>query len=178
MKVEYDCVVCGIHVTKIRTPGNMKSPPKYCSQKCHGIDKHNNKTGTMSNIEYHCLNCGKTVRTYRSPSSVKLFTPKFCSLSCLGEYQRGMNNPAWAGGKHLQAGYYVVWIPDHPYADCKGYVYEHRLVMEQIIGRFLRPEEVVHHIDKNKTNNAPDNLMLFKDQSVHIKYHNQEKANG
>ena len=42
--------------------------------------------------------------------------------------------------------------------------------MEGVIGRPLQPGEVVHHIDENKGNNAPDNLMLTT-QSEHIREH-------
>ena len=56
-----------------------------------------------------------------------------------------------------------------------GYVklygrHEHRVVAEEMIGRKLRPDEVVHHIDGNKSNNDPSNLMVMT-QSEHIKLH-------
>lgn len=41
-----------------------------------------------------------------------------------------------------------------------GTVLEHRLVMAKKIGRPLEDGEVVHHIDGDKQNNAPDNLEL------------------
>lgn len=37
---------------------------------------------------------------------------------------------------------------------------EHRIIMERIIGRRLSFDEVVHHIDGDKSNNNPDNLMV------------------
>ncbi len=49
----------------------------------------------------------------------------------------------------------------------------HRIVMEEHLGRKLRKEEVVHHIDGNKSNNDINNLMLFPTKSVHTKYHLQ-----
>ena len=45
---------------------------------------------------------------------------------------------------------------------------EHRLVMEEKLGRLLLPSEVVHHKDGNKTNNHPDNLELFSSNGKHI----------
>ena len=47
----------------------------------------------------------------------------------------------------------------------------HRLVAEQVLGRKLLPGEVVHHIDGNKRNNAPENLMIFSSQSEHAAWH-------
>jgi hypothetical protein len=50
-------------------------------------------------------------------------------------------------------------------------VYEHRLVMEKHLGRYLKPEEVVHHIDGNPGNNVLDNLMLFPNDGEHSAHH-------
>lgn len=47
----------------------------------------------------------------------------------------------------------------------------HRIVAEQKIGRKLRPGEVVHHIDGNKRNNCPENLMVFPSQHEHAEWH-------
>lgn len=43
-----------------------------------------------------------------------------------------------------------------------GCVYEHILVAESILGRRLLPGETVHHKDRNRANNSPENLMVFK----------------
>lgn len=49
-------------------------------------------------------------------------------------------------------------------------VYVHRTVMEQKLGRKLKPGELVHHKDENKLNNDPDNLELTN-RSKHAKEH-------
>lgn len=49
----------------------------------------------------------------------------------------------------------------------------HRIVAEQILGRPLKPSEVVHHIDRNKRNNDPSNLMIFESQAEHAKWHKE-----
>lgn len=49
--------------------------------------------------------------------------------------------------------------------------HEHRVVAELMLGRALKPGEVVHHIDGNKRNNNPDNLMVFSSQKEHAAFH-------
>lgn len=62
-------------------------------------------------------------------------------------------------------------MPDHPYADCKGFIYEHRFIMEQMIGRYLKPKEIVHHKNGIKDDNRPENLQYCKDQKDHLSFH-------
>jgi hypothetical protein len=47
---------------------------------------------------------------------------------------------------------------------------EHRLVMQRLIGRPLRHEEHVHHIDGDKLNNDPGNLQIVS-PTEHISLH-------
>lgn len=72
----------------------------------------------------------------------------------------GPNNPRWKGGRQIISGYVYVYAPDHPNAK-RHRIQEHRLVMEQELGRYLEPDEVVHHIDSNRQNNDPDNLVVM-----------------
>ena len=60
-------------------------------------------------------------------------------------------------------GYNWVYLPDHPKAMSNGYIYEHRLVMEQFLGRFLKDSEQVQHKDGNAQNNNIGNLELWID---------------
>lgn len=60
----------------------------------------------------------------------------------------------------------------HPFKDSKGYVAEHRLVMEEKLGRYLKKSEVVHHIDGDRYNNKEWNLCVFASSSDHTKFHN------
>lgn len=52
-------------------------------------------------------------------------------------------------------------------------VYLHRIIAEQTLGRKLKPGEVVHHLDEDKTNNSPENLVVCSSTSVHKRYHTQ-----
>ena len=60
---------------------------------------------------------------------------------------------------------------EHPNSRSNGRVREHILIAETNLNRYLRKGEVVHHIDENKLNNHPNNLMVFKSQEDHARYH-------
>ena len=73
--------------------------------------------------------------------------------------------------------YVKILSKQHP-NNVKGFVLEHRLVVEKKLGRYLKKEEVVHHIDFDKKNNNLNNLMLFKNNKEHIKFHTKLKQFG
>jgi hypothetical protein len=94
----------------------------------------------------------------------------------MSEAQRKSHN---GGIRHNQGrGYRQIIVDDyHPRKkNRKGgnYIFEHILVMEKNIGRFLEQYEIVHHIDKNKQNNNIENLYLFsgKDAKQSAQMHN------
>uniref|UniRef100_A0A6M3IV28 Putative homing endonuclease n=1 Tax=viral metagenome TaxID=1070528 RepID=A0A6M3IV28_9ZZZZ len=79
----------------------------------------------------------------------------------LSERQLGSKNHAWKGGRLTNsAGYIIIKKSDHPFCGIHGYVMEHRLVMEKIIGRYLEPFEIIHHRNGIKSDNRPENLEL------------------
>ena len=115
-----------------------------------------------------CLECGKKLGNNQK---------KFCSRSCSATNNnkkcKGEKARNWRGGKSNNSqGYVRICMPEHPKAH-GGYVFEHRLVMEQEIGRLLTSEEVVHHINEDPSDNRIENLMLFKNQNEHMRYHNE-----
>lgn len=70
-------------------------------------------------------------------------------------------------------GYIEEWCPDRG-----KYVYQHRLIVERQIGRYLRPEERVHHRNHNRLDNEPSNLLHLPSQSAHIAEHVAEGTWG
>jgi len=76
---------------------------------------------------------------------------------------RGPKNPYWGGGRYKDhtSGYVWVYNPDHPSRTKKGYVLEHRLVVEKFVGRYLRANEIVHHKNKIKDDNKLKNLEVI-----------------
>ena len=136
-----------------------------------------------------CDWCGKPI--YKRPSQLKKQKGKFCSRACRNKayppdkrppnaysFPKGERNPSWKGGvtyKRPKGNYkgvkYVRCPEEFLYMARKdGYISEHRLVMAQYIGRLLKREEVVHHIDHNPSNNDISNLMLFPSNKAHKKY--------
>ena len=67
----------------------------------------------------------------------------------------------WKGGRTISShGYVLIRLPEHPKAFATGYVYEHMLVAEKKLGRPLKKGELIHHIDSNRQNNAPENIVV------------------
>lgn len=86
----------------------------------------------------------------------------------------GEKNPNFNGGKYIDdKGYIRTLRPDHPFQNA-GYVYEHRLVAEEYLGRFLQPFETVHHINEIKLDNRWDNFYLTT-PSEHSTLHREGK---
>lgn len=88
----------------------------------------------------------------------------------------GAMNAAYKSGRRLDRdGYILVSAPEgHPYARMTkgrhiGIIYEHRLLMEQELGRYLLPTETVDHIDGLRLHNSPENLRLFDSNSDHLR---------
>lgn len=77
-------------------------------------------------------------------------------------------NTNWKGGRTLaSSGYVLVKRPGHPMADSRGYVYEHRLLAAETLGRPLLTTEQVHHRDGDRMNNSPENLEVVESLPIH-----------
>src|SRR5665213_2329427 len=102
----------------------------------------------------------------RSPEKVKckcgaLKQPT--SASCYPCRNDALNqNGNWKGGKTLhKRGYVMRRSPGHPRAGSNPYVFEHILVIESVIGRYLVAGETVHHLNGVRNDNRPENLELW-----------------
>ncbi len=126
-----------------------------------------------------CIQCGKEFKTF--PSCIIHRGAKYCSKKCVTDSKErnekvskgklGSKNPNWKGGKIKDScGYILIKIPKHPYANKRGYVPEHRLVCEKILGRYLTKEETVHHIGE-RNDNRPKMLIVFTSHKKHILFH-------
>ena len=73
----------------------------------------------------------------------------------------------------VKKGYKRILCLGHPRTDGKGYVREHIMVMEFMIGRHLLLGEEVHHKDFNSLNNDPINLQLCATHADHLKLHRE-----
>lgn len=111
---------------------------------------------------FECEACGKQVERIRKDG----IKSKCCSHKCA---RSGKRRGAYNDKVEIN-GYLYIYKPEHPNAMKRGYVAEHRLVLESKIGRYLKRDEVVHHINENKQDNRPENLQVMS-SSEHTKLH-------
>ncbi len=118
-----------------------------------------------------CDACGTRFR--KSPSAIKLHN--FCGHLCNSKWKRTRTRELAGGWKRGEltssSGRVKVLMPEHPRAGTSGYVYRYHVVAEESLGRDLKPQEVVHHIDFDPTNDNPANLRVYPNESEHQRYH-------
>jgi len=91
-------------------------------------------------------------------------------LHLFGQPPFGKKHWKWTNGRTLKTGYWLILSPNHPNKNARGYVFEHRLVMEKHLGRYLTKEEIVHHINGIRTDNRLENLLLVTQKNHPIDY--------
>lgn len=122
--------------------------------------------------ERRCNICGKTF--YEVPSRKTVTCSRSCGMKLThrgGEPhtvtkpvspRSGENSPRWKGGRIIDKnGYVKVYTGEHHPSGARKYRLEHRIVMEQQLGRPLKRHEIVHHKDGNRQNNDPSNLEIW-----------------
>ena len=122
---------------------------RWCSNECYLADRR---------IKKVCPFCGK-----------EFYSPKkrqraYCSAECRKQAKpKPWNMRGEKGDRFLSRhGYIYIHVPDHPSVRHKEdkRVYEHRLVMEKHLGRFLEPSELVRHKNRIRSDNRIENLEL------------------
>lgn len=113
-----------------------------------------------------CKGCGKVF--YQYPSRTKQGVV-CCSNKCRGKMMTGTLNVGFKRGYQVNSwGYKMI------YHDGKK-VYEHRVIMEEYLGRKLTKDEEVHHINGDKMDNRIDNLQLMTKEE-HKKMHRDKNT--
>lgn len=131
------------------------------------------KKARIRGKEKTCLHCRSAFlttpqreRRQSSTGNPASFCSSKCAVQHLGSYLAqnciGEKHRNWKGGRmKVRGGYIEIWCPDHPNARGGKYVREHRLVMEQKLGRYLTKDEVVHHKNGIRDDNRLENLELW-----------------
>lgn len=122
-----------------------------------------------------CIVCGTTF--CRPPSRVKAGRIRFCSSACYHAWDYGANSARWTGERQpirMPNGYLLEHAPDHPKANKRGYVRQHILVAERLIGRYLALDECVHHLNGVRDDNRPTNLTVMT-KLEHNRLHARER---
>jgi len=131
------------------------APNRFCSKPCYDQWMARNR------VEGVCEVCGAAFQM--KPSQAKAWTRKWCSKACEGRGRMRRPLDRQHNGRPVLltiSGYLKVWEPGHPKAR-SGWILEHRLVAERVLGRYLVAEEHVHHKNGDKTDNQPENLEVM-----------------
>lgn len=167
----FQCKQCGkdfgIKPGTVTARTNQGKPPEYCSRTCVGLAR---RAGMTEDPNFTCVECGKKSpkRKYDAEGRSKYYSQqKYCDNTCKSLHQLRKAKDRFDNHEFSKSlvgrGYVSIHVPTL-ITGKKHKLLEHRWVMEQVIGRKLRPEETVHHINGIKTDNRPENLKLFSDR--------------
>ena len=108
-----------------------------------------------------CSMCPNPVRMYFYVNRFKGYTTR-CEEHH-GYLRKGSENPTWKGGRSKVNGGYIKVLDSRKYhkGGASRYILEHRLVMEKKVGRELKRNEIVHHLNGIRGDNRPGNLEMI-----------------
>lgn len=112
---------------------------------------------------FFCQCCLKEIEKIRKDG----INANYCSHKC---YAKNRIKRGSYKDSVIISGYRYIYKPEHPFRTNHNYVAEHRLICEIKLNRYLLKTEDVHHIDFDKLNNEPYNLMVLT-KSEHQKLH-------
>lgn len=135
------CETCSVIVRRYQS--QLKTHT-FCGRRCQALWQQN---GT----QLFCAYCDAEFYRRYGEQDIGERVNQFCSRECYSEFRI--------------ANMKVDTYPKH------GAIHRHRIVAENRLGRPLRAGEVVHHIDLDKHNCEPVNLMVFQNQSLHMLCH-------
>lgn len=122
--------------------------------------------------------CGKPVR--QKPVRGNLI--RFVWGHNMRNQPKGESHHRWKGGESVSSnGRPMLWMPDHPRSHSNGKggtgsVYEHIIIAEKALGKFLPEKAHVHHADTNIKNNSNNNLVICEDRVYHGLLHRRTRA--
>ena len=166
-KIEMICQICK---KRFKIYPYRKSISKFCSKECYWknrINKHYPKLSQAKQGSKCSEETKKRMSITRKGKRMPFGTGQKISKTKKKYFKfhpnalSGSKNPFWKGGKVKTAdGYIFIYKPAHPFHNKNNYIREHRLIMEKILGRYLKRSEIVHHRNGIRNDNRPENLVL------------------
>lgn len=191
--IKLTCENCGEEF-KCEHKDRLKRKHHFCCKKCEG--EYRKKQTKLNCV---CPICG-TKFHLKQCRIAKSKQENCCSRKCLSIYRSkiyqgennpnygniGCNNPIWKSDIKISPyGYVLIRNRNHPFANCDGFVFEHRLVAEKYLltpestieingQKYLSPDYIVHHINGDKQDNRKENLKIMT-LSEHTSLHQKKQ---